>query len=106
VQALLVGSKRAAANRLDAKDLEEIAGDGGEVETYWLAATRNGREPKSIYRETIERAVLGEKVVKIWIRQVDAMAVRRLFPDANDLLGIWVGKRAEQYGVYNRENGS
>src|ERR1700731_1064464 len=102
VQALLVGSKHAAANRLDAKDLEEIAGDGGDVETYRFAAPGDGRQAEAIDGEAIEGVVLGEKVIEIWVRQVDAMAVRSLLPDANNLLGIWVGQRAQQHSVYHR----
>ena len=106
VQALLVGSKSAAASRLDAEGLKKMAGNSSEIEAYRLAATRDGGQAIAIYREIIEGVVLGEKVGEIWVRQVHAMAVRRLFPDANDLLGIWVGKRAKQYGVYDREDRS
>src|SRR5262249_10533073 len=104
METLFLRHKSAAANRLGSKNAEEILGYDADIDSHGFASAGNRGKPILISSQTGQSVVLGQKIIKVQVREIHAMSVRRLLPHANDLWRIGIRERPQENGIDHRKD--
>ncbi len=103
-QLVLTGQERPAQCRFGAKHLEVARRHQAASELDGFGATGQRDRVAGLRRHEVEDGVVSLPVQEVQRRDSVALASRRLLHDADDAIGVRVGKRLEQHRIHEAED--
>src|SRR5882724_13484246 len=90
---------------MNADDSEEVAGNGGSVQSSRLDGAGDCCDAGIVFSDGEQRFVLRANVFEIRVGKIHAVAGCALLPQAGDAIGLRIRKRAEKDSVDDAEDG-